>query len=118
MNLRTPDFELDGLIRNTGPRYDFREDLGTYIPVECKDWSEPVGRKELAWFVNKLLTQECKAGILFSSQGITGGSPATKRGDVRHCVPPLLTAYQRTSRPVAVLIEQACHAASRSVDTI
>ena len=118
MNLRTPDFELDGLIRNTEPRYDFREDLGTYIPVECKDWSEPVGGKELAWFVNKLLTQECKAGILFSSQGITGGSAATSGEDVRYGARTLLKAYQRAGRIVIVLSEQDCQAASRGENLI
>src|SRR5207248_2605580 len=82
---------FDALVRNRGPRYDFREDLGAYMVVECKDWSKPVSSKEVGWFVNKLLTQECKAGILFSSEGITGD--ATKDGgEVRYAALSLLKA--------------------------
>ena len=102
MNITTGDSQVDALVRNRGPRYDFREDLGAYMVVECKDWSKPVSSREVGWFVNKLLTQECKAGILFSSEGITGD--ATKGGgEVRYAALTLLKAYQRAGTIVMVL---------------
>jgi hypothetical protein len=101
MNLATGDSQVDALVRNRGPRYDFREALGSYMVVECKDWSKPVSSKEVGWFVNKLLTQECRAGILFSSEGITGD--AMKGGDVRYAALTLLKAYQRAGTIVMVL---------------
>jgi hypothetical protein len=60
-----------------------------------------------------LLTQECKAGILFSSQGIAGESAATTGDDVRYAALTLLKAYQRAGRIVIVLSEQDFQAASR-----
>jgi hypothetical protein len=102
MNITTGDSQVDALVRNRGPRYDFREDLGAYMVVECKDWSKPVSSKEVGWFVNKLLTQECKAGILFSSEGITGDSTKCG-GEVRYAALTLLKAYQRAGTIVMVL---------------
>jgi restriction endonuclease len=113
LNVVTGDSQVDALVRNRGPRYDFRDDLGTYFPVECKDWAKPVGSKEVGWFVNKLLTQECKAGILFSSRGITGESAAVSEADVRYAALTLLKAYHRAGRIVIVLSEQDFQAASR-----
>jgi restriction endonuclease len=118
INLVTGESEVDGLIRNRGPRYDFREDLGTYLPVECKDWSKPIGSKEVGWFVNKLLTQECRAGILFSSRGITGEATTGSEKDVRYAALTLLKAYQRAGRIVIVLSEEDFHAASRGENLI
>jgi hypothetical protein len=117
VNLVTGDSQVDALIRNRGPRYDFREDLGTYFPVECKDWSKPIGSKEVGWFVNKLLTQECKAGILFSSRGITGEDKSS--GDeVRYAALTLLKAYQRAGRIVIVLSAEDFEAACRGDNLI
>jgi hypothetical protein len=113
MNIVTGESQVDALIRNRGPRYDFREDLGTYFPVECKDWSKPIGSKEVGWFVNRLLTQECKAGILFSSRGITGDRAAETGEDVRYAALTLLKAYHRAGRIVIVLSAQDFQAASR-----
>jgi hypothetical protein len=103
LNIVTGDSQVDALIRNRGPRFDFRDDLGTYIVVECKDWSKAVGSKEVGWFVNKLLTQECRAGILFSSMGITGDAKARSDSDVRYAALTLLKAYQRAGKIVMVL---------------
>jgi len=118
MNVVTGDSQVDALIRNRGPRYDFREDLGTYILVECKDWSKPVGSKEVGWFVNKLLTQECKAGILFSSQGITGDAATESGKSVRYAALTLLKAYQRAGKIVIVLNRENFNAASRGENMI
>jgi hypothetical protein len=112
MNVTTGDSQVDALVRNRGPRYDFREDLGAYIVVECKDWSKPVSSKEVGWFVNKLLTQECKAGILFSSEGITGDAITGYTGEVRYAALTLLKAYQRAGTIVMVLNETDFHKAA------
>jgi len=118
MNVETGDSQVDALIRNRGPRYDFREDFGTYVLVECKDWSKPIGSKEVGWFVNKLLTQECKTGILFSSLGITGQPSVASESDVRYAALTLLKAYQRAGRIVIVLSKQEFQAASRGENFI
>lgn len=103
LNISTGDSQVDALIRNRGPRYDFREDLGTYIAVECKDWSKPVGSKEVGWFVNKLQTQDCRAGILFSAKGITGNARGEADSDARYAALTLLKAHQRAGKIVMVL---------------
>jgi hypothetical protein len=92
--------------------------LGTYIVVECKDWAKPVASKEVGWFVNKLQSQECKAGILFSSEGITGDTSSSSGGDIRYAALTLLKAYQRAGKIVIVLNKDAFSAACRGENLI
>lgn len=68
------DYHFDGFIRNRGPRWDFRSDLGNYILVECKDWTKPASVDTISYFAHKLQLHDCRAGILFSKSGITGTS--------------------------------------------
>jgi hypothetical protein len=119
--LRDSESSSDNGLQSEGSptlKDDFREDLGTYVPVECKDWAKPVGSKEVGWFVNKLLTQDCKAGILFSSQGITGEGAAAKEEDVRYAALALLKAFQRAGRIVIVLSAKDFQAASQGANLI
>jgi len=44
--------------------------LDTYIPIECKDWREPVGAPEVTQFISKLSLFKCNTGILLSKEGI------------------------------------------------
>jgi hypothetical protein len=93
------DAQYDGFVRNTGPKYDFRADLGFYLLVECKDWKKPVGVPQVSQFINKLVLQDCRSGILFSSQGITG------EGDTRDAELQLLKAHYRAGKVIFVLNE-------------
>lgn len=42
------------------------------ILVECKNWRNPVGSAEVAWFIQKLRNRGRDYGILVASNGITG----------------------------------------------
>jgi hypothetical protein len=42
------------------------------ILVECKNWSQPVGSIEVAWFDRKLQDRGLDFGILFAASGVTG----------------------------------------------
>lgn len=46
--------------------------LSNIILVECKNWSNPVGSIEVAWFLNKLARRSLDFGIFVSLKGITG----------------------------------------------
>lgn len=97
---RAGDTEYDGIVRNTGPKYDFRADLGFYLLVECKDWKEPVGVPEVSQFINKLVLQDCRGGILFSALGITGD------GRNRDAELQLLKAHYRAGKVIIVLSQE------------
>lgn len=45
--------------------------------VECKNWSNPVGSNEVAWFDSKLRQRGLSLGILVAANGITG-TPAER----------------------------------------
>jgi hypothetical protein len=98
-DLRAEDTQYDGLVRNTGPKYDFRADLGFHLLVECKQWSEAVGVAEVSQFINKLVLQDCGAGFLFSSRGITG------EGKMRDAELQILKAHYRAGKVILVLNE-------------
>jgi hypothetical protein len=99
--------EYDGIIRNRGPKFDFRSDLGSYVLLECKDWRKPVGTSEVASFINKLVLQDCRGGILFSRLGVTG------EGKTRDAELQILKAYYRAGRVVLVLSEEDFQSAAK-----
>lgn len=99
-DLRAEDTQYDGLVRNTGPKYDFRADLGFHLLVECKQWSEAVGVAEVSQFINKLVLQDCRGGVLFSSRGITG------EGKMRDAELQVLKAHYRAGKVILVLNEE------------
>jgi len=45
------------------------------ILIECKNWSNPVGSAEVAYFVNRLQNRGLDHGILVAVKGITGTNP-------------------------------------------
>jgi hypothetical protein len=98
-DLRAEDTQYDGLVRNTGPKFDFRTDLGFHLLVECKQWSEAVGVAEVSQFINKLVLQDCRGGFLFSSRGITG------EGKIRDAELQILKAHYRAGKVILVLNE-------------
>lgn len=42
------------------------------VLVECKNWANPVGSDEVAWFETKLRRRSLNDGILIAASGITG----------------------------------------------
>lgn len=101
---QTKDYHFDGFIRNRGPRWDFRSDLGNYVLVECKDWEKPAGVDTISYFAHKLQLHDCRAGILFSKTGITGESE-NKKDDPRYGALTLLKSYHHAGRIIMVLNE-------------
>ncbi len=72
-NLRTKSSEIDIVceIQNIDLNFKLR-DHGRYFLVECKNWSKPVGAKEIRDFIVKLQKSRLKLGIYFATNGITG----------------------------------------------
>ncbi len=56
---------------------------GDPLIVECKNWSEPVGRPELVNFHDKMETVGAKTGIFVASNGITGDDHRGARTFIR-----------------------------------
>lgn len=56
------------------------------IPVECKNWTSPVGAPHLDSFIAKLRRRSLKTGILIAANGVTGsyanGSAALPGGAI------------------------------------
>jgi hypothetical protein len=96
-NVRTEGPQYDAIIRNRGPKSDYRADLGFYLLVECKDWNKPVSVGDVSQFIHKLVMQDCRGGILFSSSGITG------EDENRYAKLEVLKAHYRAGRIVMVL---------------
>ncbi len=46
--------------------------LPTTLLVECKNWSQPVGSSEVAYFVRRLQNRGLDLGLLVSTRGVTG----------------------------------------------
>jgi len=62
-------YELDGIITNISP-HPFLKTLDNYVPIECKNWREPIGSPEITQFLGKLSLFQCRFGILLSKEGI------------------------------------------------
>src|SRR5437660_967912 len=41
--------------------------LSNFLLVECKNWSEPVGSKEVAWFIWKIESRSLDFGVLVAA---------------------------------------------------
>lgn len=63
--------ELDVVCRND-QLVDGLSDFDHIVPVECKNWSSPVGSMEVAWFDTKLRVRSRTTGVLIAMNGITG----------------------------------------------
>ncbi len=48
--------------------------LADSLPVECKNWTGPVGAAEVAWFVWKLARGGAVEGVFIAAEGVTGNS--------------------------------------------
>jgi hypothetical protein len=63
--------ELDIAVFNNRHRLGF-DFLPQVILIECKNWSNPAGSQEVAYFSMKLQNRGLDSGILVSAKGVTG----------------------------------------------
>lgn len=66
------DGEIDLLARNMATADPLIQELGTYLLVECKNWTRKVNSQTVKSFVANLKSASCHSGILYSQKGVTG----------------------------------------------
>lgn len=71
-NKRTPTSELDIISENNNTFHPFLSTLGLLIPIECKNWKNPIGASEIRDFGGDMDNRKFQTGILISKSGITG----------------------------------------------
>lgn len=76
---RTATSELDLIVENSNTTHPFLREMGSDIPVECKNWRDPVGAAEIRDFGNDIRKRRFSFGVLISQSGVTGESK--KRSD-------------------------------------
>ncbi len=80
--------EIDVLIRNESRDPLWMNEQPSYILVECKNWSKPVGSDEIRAFFSKLLRRygRCRLGFFVAPGGFTGPLKedlrAERKGDI------------------------------------
>ena len=70
-NVLTPSEEIDLLLWNAKTLTVF-EPWDNIIPVECKNWSKPVGSSVIDNFAAKIRQKHLKTGIFIAANGVTG----------------------------------------------
>ena len=91
------DSHFDALVRNKSNASDFRSDLGNYILSESKNWSNPIGPQEIAYFAAKLLFHDVRSGVIFSQKGITG------EGEAKNAALTLLKSFYKIGRIIMII---------------
>ena len=46
--------------------------MGLNVPIECKNWKNPIGSNEIRDFGRDIQKRQLKFGILISKKGVTG----------------------------------------------
>lgn len=74
MNVRTRVEEIDLQLHNQGRRFPWDE-MGTRIPVECKNWSETAGVDVIYTIFGKtqMMSPRCQGAILVAWEGVSDG---------------------------------------------
>ncbi len=101
----THEYEFDLLVRNLVLDDPIFEELGAYIPVECKNWSEKVDVATVSHFVEKLRSTKCRAGILVARHGVTGEQSDRDRDRVEAARLSILKAHYQDDVVLIVLDE-------------
>ena len=66
-------FETDILVSNYSPRATVTTELlGRHILVECKNWADRVGVKDVGYFLYRMRLTHCSFGVIFAKTDITG----------------------------------------------
>lgn len=72
---RTSSSEIDLIVENVGGSgSSFYDEFGRHFLVECKNWADRVGAKEVRDFVGKMLKTKQRLGILAARKGVTGAN--------------------------------------------
>ena len=69
------------LLYSVAPMYPFHE-WGTWLLVECKNWSARVGAGEIDKFAGKMKRAGARVGLLLAPQGVTGPKGQNARGAI------------------------------------
>ena len=89
--------DYDILFSIEGQINDFRSELGRYVICECKNWKNRATFSTIAKFSNVIESANCKCGIMFSKNGVTG---ADKTTDAKR---EILKIYQRNGINMIVI---------------
>jgi hypothetical protein len=110
-DVRTASSEIDLVVENRGrSRHTMFDEFGRHFLIECKNWNQPVGAKEVRDFVGKLLKTKIRLGILATRQGVTGsGGGEDALREIHFCFDTLQTA-------VLVLTEEDFEALCSGID--
>jgi hypothetical protein len=66
-------FETDVVVRNLNVSSNVVSDLmGRHFLVECKNWEDPVGVKDVGYYLYRIRLTHAHFGIIFAKNGITG----------------------------------------------
>jgi hypothetical protein len=66
-------FETDIVVRNLGMNSNVYSDLlGRHFLIECKNWEEKVGVKDVGYFLYRIRLTHSSFGVIFAKSGITG----------------------------------------------
>lgn len=79
-------FESDLLVRNLyHPGNLSAELMGRHFLVECKNWANPVGVRDVGYFLYRMRLTHAIFGVIFASSGVTGNTNDEKaaRGLIR-----------------------------------
>ena len=98
--VRTGDYHFDALIRNKANATDFLADFGNYIISESKNWSNPLGPQEIAYFASKMLFHDIRSGIIFSQKGISG-----KEGK-KNATLTAIKSFYKVGRIIMIITEE------------
>lgn len=101
-DIRTRDAQHDLIIRNTIQEDPIFQEFGRYILVECKNWEESVGVKEVRDFISKIRFAYCTSGIMVARNGVTGSGKDSEK-DKRDAELVILKEFHQDSIVVIVL---------------
>jgi hypothetical protein len=110
-DVRTASSEIDLIVENRGrSRHTMFDEYGRHFLIECKNWSQRVGAKEVRDFVGKLLKTKIRLGVLATREGVTGGGGGEDAlREIHFCYDALQTA-------VLVLTEEDLQALCSGAD--
>ena len=101
-NLFTKSPELDLVYRISGEKNPFYGMFGQYLVIECKDWKEKVGAKEIRSIVINLQSLDLKGGIFVTKNGISGKD----KEEFLYSEYEIMTAYHRHGITIVILEEE------------
>jgi hypothetical protein len=101
----TFEHEIDLVAIQYGPVPTYLLDaLGRHFLIECKNWDNPVGVRDLNHFVAKMRFHRCNCGVIFSTEGLSGD--IGRNTGLSYARVTQLRWYQQDSCVVIVITKQ------------